>query len=110
VKKALLIAQARPSQWRDILSSVRHLIFFGTPHQGAASTANFLRGLGSVLGFPKSSSPSMELQLWSDPLIEANALFSEISSEFAITTSFEKEKTHGIKVRRTGVTKTRYTF
>lgn len=96
--KALLIAQARQRLFEDLLRSVYHLVFFGTPHQGANSTAGFLASLGATVGGAKDGSIIRELKLWSPSLMEADAMFVDIAEGFTITTFFEKEKTHGVQV------------
>jgi hypothetical protein len=77
---------------------VYHLIFFGTPQQGANSTAGFLANLGAAVGGATDGSILKELQLWSPPLLDANAMFVDIAEGFTITTFFEKDKTHGVQV------------
>jgi hypothetical protein len=93
------MAQARPTLYGDILRSVVHLCFFGTPHQGADSVAGFLRGLGSVLTRAREGSVLKELQLWSPSVIETNSLFADIADGFTITTFFETETYRGVQVR-----------
>jgi hypothetical protein len=84
--------------YKDLLSSVYHLVFFGTPHQGANSVAGFLNDLGAAVTSARDGSVLRELELWSPSLVEANAMFVDIAEGFTITTFFEKEKTHGIQV------------
>ena len=94
-RQALMIAQSRPKQWGDILTSVVHLCFFGTPHQGTDST---LLNLGSVLTKSKAGSVLEELKLWSPSLIEANQLWVEIADGFTITSFYEREPYMGVLV------------
>lgn len=93
------MAQARQALYGDILRSVVHLSFFGTPHQGANSVAGFFRGLGSVLTRAKEGSVLKELQLWSPAVLETNTLFAEIADGFTISTFFETNKYLGVQVR-----------
>ncbi|KAK3631525.1 hypothetical protein LTR56_012281 [Elasticomyces elasticus] len=96
--KCLLIAQSNQGQYHDLLSSVHHLMFFGTPHQGANGTPKFLLNLGSALTGSKDGSVTKELELWSSSLLEANALFTGIADNFTITTFFEREKYKNIQI------------
>jgi len=97
VKKALIIASGRRSQYGNILESTRHLMFFGTPHQGTTSTAGFLRRLGAVLS--ADASVLRELELWSSQVLETNSAFlTEIAPKFTITTYWEREKISGVQV------------
>lgn len=93
--QALLIAQSRPKHWGDILTSVVHLCFFGTPHQGTNST---LLNLGSVLTKSKAGSVLEELKLWSPSLIETNQLWVEIADGFTITSFYEINPYMGVLV------------
>ncbi|KAK5081052.1 hypothetical protein LTR70_009229 [Exophiala xenobiotica] len=99
---ALLIAQARASLYHDLLTSVRHLMFFGTPHQGTDSGAGFLNDLGAALLRANDGSVLRELKLWSPSLMEVNTLFIDIAEGFTITTFFEKEKTRGVQIVNEG--------
>jgi hypothetical protein len=94
-KQALLIAQSRPSQWGDILKSVVHLCFFGTPHQGTSSA---LLSLGSLLTKSKAGNVLEELKLWSPSLIETNQLWVEIADGFTITSFYERNSYMGVLV------------
>jgi hypothetical protein len=96
-KQALLIAQSRPKQWGEILTSVVHLCFFGTPHQGTNST---WLNLGSALTKSKAGSVLEELKLWSPSLIETNQLWVEIADGFTITSFYEMNPYMGILVSR----------
>jgi hypothetical protein len=97
VKKALIIARGRPTQFGDIFDSTRHIMFFGTPHQGTDSTAGFLTRLGSTLC--ADNSVLRELQLWSGQVLETNAMFlTEIAPRFTITTFWERESIAGVQV------------
>jgi hypothetical protein len=96
-KQVLLIAQSRPKQWGDILTSVVHLCFFGTPHQGTNST---LLNLGSALTKSKAGSVLDELKLWSPSLIETNQLWVEIADGFTITSFYERNSYMGVLVRQ----------
>ena len=93
--QALLIAQSRPKHFGDILTSVVHLCFFGTPHQGTNST---LLDLGSVLTKSQAGSVLQELKLWSPSLIETNQLWVEIADGFTITSFYERNPYMGILV------------
>jgi hypothetical protein len=95
LKQALLIAQSRPKYWGDILTSVVHLCFFGTPHQGTDST---LFSLGSALARSKAGSLLEELKLWSPSLIETNQLWVEIADGFTITSFYERNPYMGVLV------------
>jgi hypothetical protein len=98
-----MIAQSRPSQWGDILKSVIHLCFFGTPHQGTSSS---LLSLGSVLTKSKAGSVLEELELWSPSLIETNQLWVEIADAFTITSFYERNSYMGVLVNETSPTAT----
>lgn len=95
--KALAIDQARQTIHKDLLASVCHLVFFGTPHQGASSVAEFLNSLGAAVTRARHSSVLRELDLWPRSLIKANAMFVDIAESFTVTTFFEKEETYGIQ-------------
>lgn len=97
IKEALVFAQARQNLHSDTLKSVRHLMFFGTPHQG---TDTYLVNLKKVLQADETSVLS-QLKLWSPSLIDANARFAEIADGFTITTFYENKETHGFMVRTT---------
>lgn len=99
-KQALVIAQSRPKHWGSLLKSVVHLCFFGTPHQGTASTSKFLVNLGSALTRSKDGSVLRELDLWSPTLLETNQLWVEIANGFSITSFFEREPYMGVLVRQ----------
>ena len=97
VKKALIIASGRRTRYGDIFESTRHLMFFGTPHQGTTSTAGFLRRLGAALS--ADASVLRELELWSPQVLETNSAFlTEIAPMFTITTYWEREKISGVQV------------
>jgi len=101
VKKALIISGQRHTQYGEILEHTRHLMFFGTPHQGTTSMAGFLRRLGSVLS--AKASVLRELELWSDQVLETNSFFlAEIAPKLSITTYWEREKIHGVQVVEEG--------
>ncbi|KAI1386356.1 uncharacterized protein F4822DRAFT_409788 [Hypoxylon trugodes] len=105
IKKALHIAHARQKQWGDLLYSVIHLCFFGTPHQGARSLPGFLLRFGEAITTTENGDILKELKLWSSPLIEIDALFVEISEGFTITTFYEGRNYNGIKVVEEGSTR-----
>lgn len=75
-----------------------HLCFFGTPHQGTNSVAEFLLNLGTALTNSKEASVLRELKLWSPSLIETNQMWVEIAGGFTITSFFEREKYNGVLV------------
>ena len=85
-------------KYHDLLTSVIHLSFFGTPHSGASGGAGFLRSLGAALLRSKESSLVRGLELWSKSLIEANMLFAGIAPAFTITTFYETETYNGVMV------------
>lgn len=95
IKKCLVIAANRQKVYGDLLKSVRHLMFFGTPHQGSDS---FLVDLAGGVRRPKSGSVHDELKLWSTPLLELDALFVERAELFTITSLYERDKTKGTRV------------
>ena len=97
VKKVLIISKNRFEKYGSIFESTRHLVFFGTPHQGTSSTAGTLRRLAAA--FSSEASVIRELELWSPQVLETNnAFLTEIAPRFAITTYWEREKTNGIQV------------
>ncbi|KAI1744617.1 hypothetical protein F4680DRAFT_231755 [Xylaria scruposa] len=102
IKKALNFAKMRPELYGDILRSVVHVCFFGTPHQGTSSLASLLRGLGSALTRGKDGSIIKELELWSAPLQETNQFFIGVRDNFSITSFWETEKYCGVKVVEEG--------
>ena len=98
VKKALIIAKQRPSQYGQMLENTRHLMFFGTPHQGTIAVTGVLRRLGAA--FSADASVLRELEVWSPQVIETNAAFlTEIAPMLSITTYWERESIGGVQVR-----------
>lgn len=94
IKKCLVIAAARKVLYGDILRNVRHLMFFGTPHQGSDS---FLAHIAASMGRP--GSVHRELKLWSPELIQLDTMFVERAELFSITSFFELRDTKGSRVR-----------
>ena len=93
------MARLGSSKWADLLQSVRHIIFFGTPHHGVISVAEFLRGLSSSVLRAKSDSVLRELELWSGPSIEVNAQFiGDVTKNFTWTSAVESEGILGTRV------------
>jgi len=97
--QALILARLRRAHG-DLLRSVRHLMFFGTPHQGTSSTANHLRAAGATVVRASDGSVLRELELWSPWTIETNNQFVDIAEGFSITTFWEREMLHGVQVNR----------
>lgn len=91
-----------PTLYKDIVDSTQALVFFGTPHQGAevATWAGYLSHISKAVGV-RSSAVTDELKTWSPTLLELNTLFSEKISDLSVSTFFELEVTHGVKVRHT---------
>ncbi|KAI1324880.1 hypothetical protein F5Y16DRAFT_379814 [Xylariaceae sp. FL0255] len=103
IKRALILAQARSSVYGDILRSVAHLCFFGTPHQGTDdSLGGFFRGLASTITRSDEGSVLKELRLWSKPIVDTNTHFADIAEGFTITTFLESEKYCGVLVVNEG--------
>jgi hypothetical protein len=101
IYKALIMAKLGSSKWADLLGSVRHIIFFGTPHHGVISMAEFARGLSSSVSRAKSDSALNEINLWSGPSMEVNAQFmGDVKDSFEWTSVVENEDTLGIRVPR----------
>lgn len=99
VKKVLIISKSRSSKHGDILESTRHLMFFGTPHQGTTLVKGTIRRLAAA--FFAEASVLRELELWSPQILETNSAFlTEIAPMFSITTYWEREKTSGVQVSR----------
>ena len=98
VKKALIIAKQRPSQYGQILENTRHLMFFGTPHQGTIAITGVLRRLGAA--FSADASVLRELEVWSPQVLETNSAFlTEIAPMLSITSYWERENIGGVQVR-----------
>jgi hypothetical protein len=98
--KALIIAKLNSYLWGDILQSVCHIIFFGTPHHGTISVVNFVRRIGSSALRAKPDSVLRELELWSGPSMQVNANFvGGVKDHFTWTSVVENEDTFpGIRV------------
>ena len=93
-EQALIIAWLRSSLWADLLRSVRHIIFFGTPHHGVVSVVNLVRGIGVSAVGSSHDSVLRDLELWSGPSMQVNANFiDDVASNFTWTTIVEKEDT-----------------
>ena len=100
MKKALIFAQNRPEdKYKKLLSSVRHLMFFSTPHQGVSGVGNNLLHVSNKLGNAADAGMIAELELWSKPLNEENTYFVGLADTFTITSFYETEKTYNTKVR-----------
>lgn len=99
IKSALTQAQGKPSQFGDILSSTKAIVFFGTPHQGAdiADLAQVLGKVGRVVGL-RNTLVTAELEKWSFPLVDLANLFGALAPQIEITTFFEKLPTRGVLV------------
>ncbi|KAG0645259.1 hypothetical protein D0Z07_8821 [Hyphodiscus hymeniophilus] len=92
LKQALIIAWHRSTLWADLRCSVRHIIFFGTPHHGTVSVVNLVRGVGSSALGVASDSVLRDLELWSGPSMQVNASFiDDVASNFTWTTVVENE-------------------
>ncbi|GKZ81458.1 hypothetical protein AnigIFM56816_005979 [Aspergillus niger] len=87
------------AQFGDLIESIKSLIFFGTPHQGAdiATWVTFLTNVSRAIGI-KSSDVLQELQRWSNSLLDLNRLFSQQIADLKVTTFFELEDTYGVRV------------
>ncbi|VUC28700.1 unnamed protein product [Clonostachys rosea] len=98
-RQALRHARERESQFGNILSCTKSVIFFGTPHQGAdsATWAGYLSAIGRAVGIT-TTKITKELMRWSDPLVELTKAFSENQLAISITTFYEVYETHGIIV------------
>jgi hypothetical protein len=92
-------AHERSNIYGDILNSVHSIIFFGTPHQGsgAATLGTFLTRLSRGLGI-HSANVLAELETWSNPLVELTTSFAQLAPKYEITTFFEEQDTHGLRV------------
>jgi len=95
----MVYAQSRPSIFGDIYSSVKAILFFGTPHQGAnaAVWATYLGHISKAVGIRRAN-VTKELQTWSNELVELTTLFSEQIPDLSITTFFEMQPTYGVIV------------
>ncbi|KAH7082904.1 hypothetical protein BKA63DRAFT_501828 [Paraphoma chrysanthemicola] len=103
IKKALVIAQANRTQYKDVFDSTRSVIFFGTPHQGATAVdwTEKLELVSRVVGL-KRSKVLKELELWSDSLLELSQTFFEQSNTLLITSFYERQPYNGVYVVREG--------
>jgi len=92
-------AHARSNIYGDILNAVHSIVFFGTPHQGsgAATLGTFLTRLSRGLGI-HSANVLTELETWSSPLVELTTSFAQLAPKYEITTFFEEQDTHGVRV------------
>jgi hypothetical protein len=99
-RQALITAKVRTESYSDILESTRHVMFFGTPHQGSlwAGGGTFLNNLTSILAPGNRSRAVEELKLWSSELLAATQDFASVRDRFSITTFWEKKTTNGIQV------------
>jgi hypothetical protein len=95
----MVYAQAKTHLYHDISASVKSIIFFGTPHQGAniAIWTKYLSQISRAIGI-KRANVTKELQTWSKPLVELTTLFSEQIPDLLITTFFETQPTYGVIV------------
>jgi hypothetical protein len=98
--QALINARIRLDMYKDILESVRHLMFFGTPHQGSlfAMPGDFLNSLTSILSPKDKTRATKELGLWSPELQHANQEFGAFADAITITSFWEKLSTKGVHV------------
>ena len=97
--KALIMVHLGSSKWADLLQSVRHIIFFGTPHLGVISVAEFVRGLSSSVLGANLDSALRELKLWSGPSMEVNAHFiGDVKNNCTRTSAVENEEELGTGV------------
>jgi hypothetical protein len=85
LSQAIVYAQSRPSIFGDIYSSVKAILFFGTPHQGAnaAVWATYLGHISKAVGIRRAN-VTKELQTWSNELVELTTLFSEQIPDLSI--------------------------
>jgi hypothetical protein len=83
----------------DIYSSVKSILFFGTPHQGAnaAIWATYLGHISKAVGIRRTN-VTKELKTWSNTLVELTRLFSEQAPDLFITSFFEMQPVSGIIV------------
>jgi hypothetical protein len=93
----LILAHLKPA-YSSLLESVRHLMFFGTPHQGTSSGANLVRRTGDFLARASEGSVLRELGLWSAWTLETNNALASIAEGFTVTTFWEREPFHGVVV------------
>jgi len=98
----LVYAKARQFLYQDIFESVKSIIFFGTPHEGAnvAIWATYLGHISKAVGI-RHANVTKELQTWSNTLTELTTLFSEQIPDLLITTFFETQPAYGVIVRET---------
>jgi hypothetical protein len=89
----------KPTLYSDLISSVRSLVFFGTPHQGAdiATWGTFLSHVSTAFRV-RSTQALEELGKWSPTLLQLNTLFAEQAADQNVTTFFERQKTYGVMV------------
>ncbi|KAK1640670.1 Alpha/Beta hydrolase protein [Colletotrichum phormii] len=101
IKAALRHAKLLSSQFGDILSYTKAIVFFGTPHQGAdaAAWAVLLGEIGSWVRL-RNTEVVEELKRWSDPLVQLTRQFKEIPSLYGIhiTSFYETQATASLKV------------
>jgi hypothetical protein len=79
VKKALVIANARTSEYGSILSSAIHVIFLDTPHGGYSEDALQLITSGGI---------NQEFTLWSHVLTELSKEFCDLAERMYFTSFF----------------------
>jgi hypothetical protein len=94
-----MFAHARRELYEDLLLSTRHLIFFGTPHQGTdpASLAGIVNGIANRV-FGSEGGALTHLSHWSKPVLEANQNFVHVAEAFHFTTFVETQKYLGTLV------------
>lgn len=101
--QALIFAHDRQDLYGDLLRSVRHIVFFGTPHQGTnpVSIAGVLNKIGKCVTNANDTSVLENLSLWSQPVLQTNQRFVNLADALSFTTYVEEEVLHGAIVRHT---------
>ncbi|KAH6702771.1 hypothetical protein BKA61DRAFT_196684 [Leptodontidium sp. MPI-SDFR-AT-0119] len=104
VKEALIYAHDRQDLYGDILRSVRHIVFFGTPHQGTnpVSIAGVLNKIGKWVTNANDTSVLENLELWSQPVLQTNQRFVNLADALSFTTYVEEETLHGAIIVQEG--------
>jgi hypothetical protein len=87
--------------YSDLLRSVRHIVFFGTPHQGTdpTSLAGVLNKIGKWVTNANDTSVLENLSLWSKPVLQTNQKFVHLAEALSFTTYVEEVTLHGAIVR-----------
>ena len=93
------MAHLGSSNLADLLESVRHVIFFATPHHGIISVVELLGSLSPLALIATSGCSIKDLELWCGPSIEASVQFiGDVTHNFLWTTAVESEKRLGTRV------------